>query len=47
VSTMIRIDKETRNELLLITLLEKEKSMAKMIKLLIEHYKKSKEELEK
>lgn len=46
--TFIRIDEETKKELLLLTILQNKKSMAKMIKDLIEFYKSdiySKEEI--
>lgn len=37
--TFIRIDEETKKELMLLTVMESKKSMAKMIKELIEIYK--------
>jgi len=42
---MIRMDEETKNQLLLLTVSENKKSMAKMIRELIEVYKQSKEDL--
>lgn len=42
----IRIDEDIRKDLMLLRVLENKKSMGKMIRELIEHYKKSKEEFE-
>ena len=44
VDKKVRIDANTNKELLLLTISEDEKSMGKMIKKLIDFYKKSKEE---
>jgi hypothetical protein len=40
---MIRMDEETKNQLLLLTITENKKSMAKMIRELIDFYEQSKE----
>lgn len=42
--TSMRIDKDVKNELLLMTILSEAGSMSNMVKRLIEEYKKSKEE---